>query len=201
MAIQINGNGTITGISSGGLPAGSVTSATLADGAASGTKLSMPAGTIIQTKFYRTTTQTTVNTSNTATPVLTGTITPSSASNKILITYHGQFSYYNNRNHCHVQIMKSGSVLAGTFGAGTDGSTIYYNGNKILYIAGSSDNNRLVASGSYEDTAGSTSSITYGIGISVNSNDGGSDYADCNRSRGSTGYGSSTELVLQEIKV
>ena len=49
MAIQINGNGTITGISSGGLPAGSVTSATLADGAASGTKLTMPAGSIIQT--------------------------------------------------------------------------------------------------------------------------------------------------------
>ena len=201
MAIQINGDGTITGISSGGLPAGSVTSATLADGAASGTKLTMPAGTIIQTKFYRTTTQTTVNTSNTATPVLTGTITPSSASNKILITYHGQFAYYNNRNHCHVQIMKSGSVLSGTFGAGTDGSTIYYNGNKVLYIASSSDNNRLVASGSHEDTAGSTSAITYGIGISVNSTHNGSDYADCNKSRASTGYGSSTELILQEIKV
>ena len=48
MAIQINGNGTITGISSGGLPAGSVTSATLADGAASGTKLTMPTGSVIQ---------------------------------------------------------------------------------------------------------------------------------------------------------
>ena len=35
MAITINGNGTITGISSGGLPAGSVTSATLASGLAS----------------------------------------------------------------------------------------------------------------------------------------------------------------------
>ena len=33
MAIQINGNGTITGISAGGLPAGTVTSATLASGA------------------------------------------------------------------------------------------------------------------------------------------------------------------------
>ena len=39
MAIQINGNGTITGISAGGLPAGSVTTATLADGAATGSKL------------------------------------------------------------------------------------------------------------------------------------------------------------------
>ena len=33
MAITINGNGTITGLSAGGLPAGSVTSATLAAGA------------------------------------------------------------------------------------------------------------------------------------------------------------------------
>jgi glutaredoxin-related protein len=34
MAIQINGNGTITGISAGGLPSGSVTAATLASGLA-----------------------------------------------------------------------------------------------------------------------------------------------------------------------
>ncbi len=47
MAIQINGNGTITGISSGGLPAGSITSATLADGAAAGVKLGT--GSVIQT--------------------------------------------------------------------------------------------------------------------------------------------------------
>jgi hypothetical protein len=36
MAIQINGNGTITGISSGGLPAGIVTSATLASSVVQG---------------------------------------------------------------------------------------------------------------------------------------------------------------------
>ena len=36
MSITINGNGTITGISAGGLPAGSVTSATLANSVAQG---------------------------------------------------------------------------------------------------------------------------------------------------------------------
>ncbi len=46
MAIQINGNGTITGISSGGLPAGSVTSATLASGAI--TSGAMPSGSVLQ---------------------------------------------------------------------------------------------------------------------------------------------------------
>ena len=53
MAIQINGNGTITGISSGGLPAGSITSATLADGAASGSKLTMPSGSILQVVYVQ----------------------------------------------------------------------------------------------------------------------------------------------------
>ncbi len=48
MAIQINGNGTITGISSGGLPAGSVTTATLADGAVTSAKRTAATGEILQ---------------------------------------------------------------------------------------------------------------------------------------------------------
>jgi len=43
MAIQINGNGTITGISSGGLPAGSVTDATIAGMASSKLTGALPA--------------------------------------------------------------------------------------------------------------------------------------------------------------
>ena len=85
MPITLNGNGTITGISSGGLPAGSVTSATLADGAATGSKLG--SGSIIQTQsFIYTDTTQSYNTSGTwnATPV-TAQITPTSASNKILV--------------------------------------------------------------------------------------------------------------------
>ena len=39
MAIQINGNGTVTGLTAGGLPAGSVTSTTLASGAVTSTNL------------------------------------------------------------------------------------------------------------------------------------------------------------------
>tara|TARA_Y100000748_G_C15260994_1_gene396744 strand:+ start:42 stop:605 length:564 start_codon:yes stop_codon:yes gene_type:complete len=53
MPIVFDGSaGTVTGISAGGLPAGSVTSATLADGAASGTKLTMPANSIIKIQNY-----------------------------------------------------------------------------------------------------------------------------------------------------
>ena len=49
MPVTINGNGTITGLSVGGLGSGVVNTATLADGAASGSKLTMPTGSVIQT--------------------------------------------------------------------------------------------------------------------------------------------------------
>ena len=49
MPVTINGNGSITGLSVGGLGSGVVNTATLADGAASGSKLTMPTGSVIQT--------------------------------------------------------------------------------------------------------------------------------------------------------
>ena len=48
MPITINGNGTITGLSVGGLPDGTVDADTLANGAASGSKITMPTGTVVQ---------------------------------------------------------------------------------------------------------------------------------------------------------
>ena len=50
MAIQINGNGTITGISAGGLPAGTVTSATLANSVTTGKILQVNASGV--TTYY-----------------------------------------------------------------------------------------------------------------------------------------------------
>ena len=58
MPVTINGNGSITGLSVGGLGSGVVNTATLADGAASGSKLTMPSGSVIQTvQSIKTTTQ------------------------------------------------------------------------------------------------------------------------------------------------
>ena len=85
MAIQINGNGTITGISSGGLPAGSVTSATLADGAASGTKLTMPTGSVIQIVEGSTTTSQSPTGQNYVL-FLQKDITPSATANSVFVT-------------------------------------------------------------------------------------------------------------------
>ena len=53
MPVTINGDGSITGLSVGGLGAGVVNTATLANGAASQCKTStMPPGSIIQTIMY-----------------------------------------------------------------------------------------------------------------------------------------------------
>ena len=58
MPVTINGDGSITGLSVGGLGSGVVNTATLADGAASGSKLTMPSGSVIQTvQSIKTTTQ------------------------------------------------------------------------------------------------------------------------------------------------
>ncbi len=84
MAIQINGNGTITGISSGGLPAGSITSATLADGAASGTKLTVPTGSVIQVVEGSSTTKV-EPTGGANSLFLTLSITPTATSNNVFV--------------------------------------------------------------------------------------------------------------------
>jgi len=199
MPVTINGNGSITGLSVGGLGSGVVNTATLANGAATQAKRTYASGEIIQTKFYQNITQYS-NTSNTSpTTIISGAITPTSSSNKIIITYHAQVAYQNGQQHCHVQIMKGGSVIDAARGVGTSANTIAYNGNKVIYIANTDDNNRTGVSGSYADTAGSTSAITYSIGINVNGTNTNY-YCHANRSAHSTGYGSSTELILMEMQ-
>jgi hypothetical protein len=87
MAITINGSGTITGISAGGLPDGSVTAADLASGAI--TSGALPTGSVLQVVQGEVTSQSsTTSTSYVSTP-LTASITPTSSSNKILVIFSG----------------------------------------------------------------------------------------------------------------
>tara|TARA_A100001035_G_scaffold219028_1_gene178986 strand:- start:343 stop:936 length:594 start_codon:yes stop_codon:yes gene_type:complete len=86
MPITINGNGTITGLSVGGLPDGTVDADTLANGAASGSKITMPTGTVVQvvqgtfTGTNNTTGTGLVDTGITKSITVTG-------SNKVLVSY------------------------------------------------------------------------------------------------------------------
>ena len=150
MPVTINGDGSITGLSVGGLPNGSVnadslasnavTTAKIANGAATQAKRTYASGEIIQTKFFQNITQYSNNSNTSPTTIISGAITPTSSSNKIIITYHAQVAYQNGQQHCHVQILKGGSVIDAARGTATN-NTIGYNGNKCVYVADTSDNN------------------------------------------------------------
>ena len=99
MAIQINGDGTITGINVGGLPNGIVDTDMIAANAVSSAKLASGAGgKIVQVKYVTTGTNYTTGTSSTFThmPAFDLSITPTSASNRLILnvsiaaeTWHG----------------------------------------------------------------------------------------------------------------
>jgi len=106
MPVTINGDGSITGLSVGGLPDGSVDTDTLASNAVTSTKLHndavtgghMPTGTVIQTKQGFAGNKTVTNTSSHGDAIICPasiSITPTSASNKILIMFHATFVFGN----------------------------------------------------------------------------------------------------------
>lgn len=93
MAITINGSGTITGISAGGLPDGSVTAADIESSLdLSGKTVTLPSGTggkvlqVVQT--VSTADISVASTSDTATGLIVS-LTPSSASSKFLVMLQG----------------------------------------------------------------------------------------------------------------
>ena len=87
MPITINGSGTVTGISVGGLPDGIVDTDMLADGAATQTKRTYAAGEIVQTVQFTKTSSQAITSNATWTSVLTDTaITPKYSNSLIIIT-------------------------------------------------------------------------------------------------------------------
>ena len=119
MPIAINGSGTVTGISVGGLPDGIVDADMLAANAVTAGKLaSGVGGKILQVKH--TTKTSFFSTSTTGGTDVTGvsvTITPSSSSNKILVSCLGEYGNGNNDSFAML-------FLARTIGSGTTGNTV-----------------------------------------------------------------------------
>ena len=86
MAITINGNGTITGINVGGLPDGIVDTDMIASNAVTPAKSTISGG-VVQTQQLQLSSPSAISSNNTTyvDTGLTDTITPTSASNKILV--------------------------------------------------------------------------------------------------------------------
>jgi hypothetical protein len=116
MAITINGTGSITGLTAGGLPDGSITSADLASGAI--TAGALPSGSILQVvqdSDNAASSLGSVAAGSDSAAVLTVSITPTYSNSRMLIMAHAQagttYSIFGMR------IKKDGSVLSGMVGA------------------------------------------------------------------------------------
>ena len=124
MPIQINGSGTITGLTAGGLPDGSVTAADLASGAI--TAGALPAGSILQVVKNQKL-DVTSETTTSAWTSFTGctvTITPTDASNRIIGIFsfsHGASSFDFIRNF---RAVRGSTVVSDVASSGTVQSTI-----------------------------------------------------------------------------
>lgn len=161
----------------------------------------MPSGSVIQTVQAEFKTTSYQNTADQWLDVsgFEGTITPSSASNKILINLNlGRFGHYSTA----VKVLKKiGSGSYADIGALGDSSD---NSIRVWGTGGTTASSHPIGwSGTHLDLAGSTSALTYKVQVQTYSS---SYYAQINRSvtvnntdsYASRGY---SNMILQEIKV
>ena len=162
MAISINGNGTITGISTGGLPDGCVDTDTLANGAATQAKRTYANDEVIQTKYGSTTTQVQL-TSNSAYQEVgfSTSITPTASSSDIMVLCDLPWDLYTTSGGEAGIRFKLTRTVSGTE------TTLYEDASGAsTYNYGSSGSNQVRASRiiNYKDTSiSTTSAATYKV--------------------------------------
>jgi hypothetical protein len=187
MPIAINGSGTITGLSTGGLPDGSVDTDTLAD--ASVTAAKRGAGAILQSKTVTITdVESTTSTSAVNIPGLSIAITPTSSTSKmVLMASIGVSSCTTNDFGIFFYFGKGGSVISGATG------DTFGNRTRCASFARSSDIARgHQTSFMYEDDHDSSSALTYTAMFSMESS-GGTAYV--NR------LGSSSDIAARPVAI
>ena len=199
MPVTINGNGSITGLTAGGLPAvavtpadGSITSAKLANGAATQDKRTYAAGEVVQVAYGFLQGNST-NTSNLQSSSYTdvnfeASITPKFSDSKIIINIVTQWQLYrqNKETAYSLQLLKAGSSLH-------EWDSNWY------YEADTSVESRIILKGMtpnyFVDTSGGTSSITYEAKYKVGHGSNSNNKLDFNAS------GGCSTMTLTEIKV
>jgi|TARA_B100000282_G_scaffold104861_1_gene74227 hypothetical protein len=194
MPVTINGSGNIDGLSVGGLGSGVVNTATLANGAASGSKLTMPTGSVIQTiSFIKKDvgTYAATNGSFTATG-MSVTITPSSTSNKFLILANLLLGNSGN-NSTQIKLYRGTSEITAANSTGVTNKAFIW-----TYIPQSGDNPTYMnmhTGGGYEHDIQDTNSHEFNLYInSFNTT------AYINRRGYSADYGGTSSLTVMEIK-
>jgi len=163
MAIQINGNGTITGISVGGLPDGIVDTDMIAANAVTTAKSTITTGKVLQIQHASTTTE--VEHKNSASHIFTGItddITPSATSSNVFVSAVIQYDLYSASNG---QDVGMGFKLTRTVG-GTE-TTLYESDDAYdvyIYVTGQRMESRSHKTIEFLDTGiSTTSAATYKV--------------------------------------
>ena len=154
MAIQINGNGTITGINVGGLPDGIVDTDMIAASAVTPAKSTITGGKILQAVTNTSNTQkSTTAGSSAVADIIDVSITPSNANNKILVLASVSLICDDNGNAYSITRLYRGSSSSGT---------------QLVTQNGGSGHNVTVYSQtglSYLDSPSTTSATTYTLAM------------------------------------
>ena len=202
MPVTINGDGSITGLSVGGLGSGVVNTATLASNAI--TSAIQPAGSVIQVnQTVKPDTFSTTSFTNTWVDIgPQGSITAIKAGNKIMVEIMLSVGCTNGR-HISFRIEKDGSALAGALGDSRGSNR--KRGCFHMYQDdqnGQHDQNKYFIK--YLDTAADTNAHTYNIAV-IQWGGQGTTEITCNRSKadGDQDYESNTfsTVTLTEIAV
>ena len=202
MPVTINGDGSITGLSVGGLGSGVVNTATLASNAI--TSAIQPAGSVIQVnQTVKTDTFSTTSFTNTWVDIgPQGSITAIKAGNKIMVEIMLSVGCTNGR-HISFRIEKDGSALAGALGDSRGSNR--KRGCFHMYQDdqnGQHDQHNYFLK--YLDTAADTNAHTYNIAV-IQWGGQGTTEITCNRSKadGDQDYESNTfsTVTLTEIAV
>ena len=149
MAIQINGNGTITGISVGGLPDGIVDTDMIAANAVTPAKSTITGGKVLQVQQTVLSTQQSYGTSG-ENEVMNVSITPSATSSKVLVCCNMATCYTNTATtEIQLIIYRDSTEITGL----------------VRYLRTTSTSDRAQPSGMFLDSPNSTSSITYRLKV------------------------------------
>ena len=199
MPIAINGSGTVTGVSVGGLPDGIVDTDMIAAGAVTAPKKG--AGSILQVvQEYRTSTfSETLAVGNFSSAVMTASITPASTNNKILVLCTVHIATGSSTNGSQALIKRAGTAIG--LGDDTGDNRVRCTGAGM----GSAAVNRIQSNVQMTvlDSPSSTSAVSYTAHIKPGFN--GTQIVYLNRENSDSNTGgvgrSASSLTLIEIAV
>ena len=207
MPVTINGDGSITGLSVGGLGSGVVNTATLANGAATQAKRTYATGEVIQTVHASTPDAEYYSNSNSWTDYLSASITPTSSSNKVLI-YHVVTYGGNDNSYAAGRCYRSGSGTTDTYIQTPTNyqwtETRFTDSSFPMLMNGSANDQYKIWQSTFMhlDTPASSAAVTYTFAIKA---DASNRTAYINRSDNNPNNGYNprpvTTVTLMEIKV